>query len=292
MVGCPLCGSPAVKVFPTCYGREPYIAGQRIRLGHQSWVLNCEACDFKFTNPVPDAGIIRAAYKSAGTNVWREDPQNSIRRDYGYRVEALIRSAPEKSILDVGCYTGAFLNEFPDDWGKFGIEMSDAAADVATARGVNVLGSDFFHTPVPSEGFGAIAAMNIIEHVPDPVAFIKRALGFLRTGGVLLIETGDWRSPFARVMGDCWFYYHTPEHMSFFSHRGLVKLLSVDSVEILESRSKLFHKRPVGMRSWASHLRWLLRALKFRLFRRRSENRDEVPWVSHRDHVLVIVRKP
>ncbi len=295
---CPLCGQSGKQAFWTKYGRDPSIARQPINLGRRPSILTCEVCQFRFTTPVVGDEVVRRYYLKADTSVWPDDPRNVVRRDYRNRILRVCQYAPKPSILEIGCYTGEFLSHFPPGWAKAGIELSESAAELARGRDVEIIGADFFETSIEPGSFGVISAMNIIEHVPDPGAFIRKAIDCLCVGGVLLIETGDVHSRYARFMGEYWGYYHLPEHVSFFSREILVGLMQQYGLEIIESKSNLFFKRPWGFKGWIWHLREVglaaSSAIGWATYKRlanREKGPDVVRYALFKDHMLVVGRK-
>lgn len=295
---CFVCHSEAAADFWTKYGKCPTVAGQGIEILVRPKIFRCLSCGFRFTYPSPRPELLNAAYAAAGTHVWPDDPLNAICRDYPNRIQRICQYALTSSVLDIGCYTGEFLSHFPRDWSKSGIEQSGAAASVAQDRDVRIIGNDFFQTPIEPGAYGVITAMNVIEHMPDPGVFIRRAADSLGDGGILVIETGDVRSRYARLMGEYWGYYHLPEHVSFFSREVLVKLMQRSGLEIIENRSNLFFKKPWGVRSRLWHLRELVyatvSAISWKIYKRlivQEERPSTVRYALYRDHMLVIGRK-
>ena len=295
---CPICQSEAAADFWTKYGKRPTVAGQGIEVLVRPKIYRCLSCGFRFTYPSPRPELLNAAYAAAGTQVWPDDSLNAICRDYPNRIQRICQYALTPSVLDIGCYTGEFLSHFPRDWAKAGIEPSGSAASVAQDRDIRIIGNDFFGTPIESGVYGVITAMNIIEHMPDPGAFIRKAADSLGGGGILVIETGDVHSRYARLMGEHWGYYHLPEHVSFFSREALVKLMQRSGLEIVENRSNLFFKKPWGVKGRLWHLRELAYAIAsaigwktYKRFIVRERRPDTVRYALYRDHMLVIGRK-
>ena len=55
---------------------------------------------------------------------------------------------------------------------------------------------------LPAEGFDAVICLDVLEHVPDPPAMVRRMVGYLRPGGRLLVH-----SPFM------WIHHSNPTHL-------------------------------------------------------------------------------
>ena len=295
---CPICQSLAAAEFWTKYGRYPTVAGQPIKVLERPEIYSCPSCGFRFTYPSPLPEALNEAYAAAGTQVWPDAPQNPIRRNYRKRIQRICHYAEKQSVLDIGCYTGEFLSYFPNDWAKAGIEPSESAATVARNRRIKLIGDDFFKMPLQSGIYGVITAMNIVEHMPDPAAFIRRAANALSDGGILVIETGDVHSRYARLMGEYWGYYHIPEHVSFFPRELLENVMRQSRLEIVESKSNAFFKRPRGPKVWLWHLRELAYAISsaigWTIYKRltgRRQQPETVRYTLYRDHMLVIGRK-
>jgi len=294
---CRICQGDATPVFRVKYGKTPLVAGQPVELDEQPWIYRCCDCGFRFTEPLLKPWCLEAAYAASDTMVWKDDPRNAWRRGYMHRVGILSGSAPQKVILDVGCYTGEFLHCFPGDWQKIGVEPSAQAASAARERGIEIAGVDIFSPSLKRGSFGVVSAMNVIEHVPDPVSFIQRARYLLADNGVLFIETGDADSVFARLMGRFWSYYSIAEHISFFTKQGLINLFLNQNFDLLVEETGFFHKRPLGSRAWARHVVKLSHAIGYRFAQSPvsyfSNDRSplSVPWVTHMDHMYVMGQK-
>ena len=53
-----------------------------------------------------------------------------------------------------------------------------------------------------------------------------RARELLAPGGLLVIETGDVASPWARLLGRHWYFLDPPQHLWYFTGDGLAALLA------------------------------------------------------------------
>src|SRR5262245_15829759 len=62
--------------------------------------------------------------------------------------------------------------------------------------------------------FAVVTAFDVIEHVSDPVGFLRRAVATLEPGGVFFLSTPDVESPTARLFGRRWHFYYR-YHLSY-----------------------------------------------------------------------------
>lgn len=291
---CPVCLQYAHPLFPVLYGKTPMVAGIPCTVKIVPWINECSACNIRFAHPSVPKETLDACYEKAGNEVWRDDPHNAQRRGFPEIVRFMESVVPDRSILDIGCYTGAFLDTFSDSWQKFGVEPSTVAADQARTLGIDIIGSDIDDVELPLSRYGCISSMSVLEHVADPRRFLEKIVSSLGPGGILLLQTGDFNSYFARLMSKSWSYYHIPEHISFFSDKSLPDLLTSLGLEIVKVSRNVYHKKPRGLLPWLIHGLKVFHALTKRItskFISDENNSDQVPWVTCCDHMVVFARK-
>ena len=73
--------------------------------------------------------------------------------------------------------------------------------------------------------FDVVTAWHVVEHVPDPVAFIADLARVTRPGGLVLIETPVW-GEIAEAFGAEWRYLLPCEHVHLFTPDTLARLLA------------------------------------------------------------------
>ncbi len=92
------------------------------------------------------------------------------------------------SHLDIGCSRGYLLELVGADR-KAGVE---ADVDSVTVKGIDV------HTDIDRVGekrFDLVTAIHVLEHVADPLIFLKRMVACTNPKGHLIIEVPTWKSP-------------------------------------------------------------------------------------------------
>jgi SAM-dependent methyltransferase len=95
-----------------------------------------------------------------------------------------------RAVLEIGCGDGKFLRDLVDQVGverAVGTEYNAASIEKARQRGVDVTASapaDLERTY--SDGFDAVCAFQVLEHVDTPVEFLQSVRRLLRPGGIAL----------------------------------------------------------------------------------------------------------
>jgi len=171
-------------------------------------------------DPLPSAADIAAHHERSHRDgiyaafAAAEDARRAVAR----RRLALLRPlAPPGPWLDVGCSTGAFVAAaVAAGLAAEGVELASAAVVEARARGLTV-----HHAPIedfaPGRRWAVVTAFDVVEHLRDPVGFVRRAAGWLEPDGLLALTLPDAASPTARLMGRHWFYYAPPDHVHYFT---------------------------------------------------------------------------
>jgi len=146
-----------------------------------------------------------------------------------------LRWGPYQRVLDVGTDRGWFLKFFQDAGAEvFGTQMSAPAARAATKR----LGREIFLGELPDARFpeasmDLVCLYNVLEHVREPLVYLREINRVLRPGGVLVIEVPNARCLTARLFGRHWLGWDIPNHLHHFSPASLRALLERHGFEVL-----------------------------------------------------------
>lgn len=116
-------------------------------------------------------------------------------------LQKLERYARPGSILDVGCNVGNFMIAAKSrGWSPVGIEPNTLAASSARREGLEVL-DGYFSEDVcrrVKAPLDAVHMGDVIEHVVDPLEFLRLSFMILRPGGVIMIVTPNIDTYFGR----------------------------------------------------------------------------------------------
>ena len=266
----------------------------------------CRGCGFCWIDPPPPLEALVDAYRETPADHWGspgDRSENALPRQYGEKVARLTplidtaRVEGTPRILDIGCFHGDFLAEFPDHWDKHGIELSRGAAEVARRQGTTVHEGDVFSVKLPESHFDMIVACDVIEHIEDQRGFIALIRRWLKPRGLVVIETGGADSLMSRIMGPRWYYLSIVEHVCAHSANSLDRLMQVQRLKPV-LRERRWHSRPT---SWLKPGKRVAQALVFRLGTAALERLSSViplptfteqivtrysPWHATRDHLF------
>jgi ubiquinone/menaquinone biosynthesis C-methylase UbiE len=156
----------------------------------------------------------------------------------------LFGMAEPKTVLDVGCGEGVLTERWAEslaDGKVVGIDLDDPklAAEWATRERPNMEFRTFEPGPLPfdDDAFDLVAAIEVLEHVPDPSRTVSEMARVARSHLLVSVPHEPlWRmlnvarGAYLRELGN------TPGHLNHFSRRAFVRLLAAHG-EVIETRS-------------------------------------------------------
>jgi 2-polyprenyl-3-methyl-5-hydroxy-6-metoxy-1,4-benzoquinol methylase len=171
----------------------------------------CEAC-----------GVVRR--RSAGA--WAFDssytlydhppawPREEARQSaYGGWIAAAL-DAPPASVLDIGCGNGSLLLALRQRWpgaALSGIDPSSRGVLHAQAAGIHAVSGTTGGLDITAD---LVVSVNVIEHVPDPVAFLRDAAACAKASGQLVIVCPDGSRPSSELLFADHLWSFAPEQLA------------------------------------------------------------------------------
>lgn len=160
----------------------------------------------------------------------------ALEQNFKKRIKTLKKMGfigPNKTVLEVGCAYGYFLNLVKDkvkshkgfDVAKEGIEF--AKKELA----VNASTDNFLKIDTKKK-VDLVCMWDVIEHVGRPDAFIKKANEALKIGGALALTTGDIGTPVPKMRKGKWRMIHPPTHIYYFNKKSMTALLEKNGFEV------------------------------------------------------------
>lgn len=215
--------------------------------------MRCEACGVLFIDPVP-ADRLREIYPS---NYYSYAPggQSLVHRIKGWLDRRFFRKILGRiggkgaggggsvaggglRVLDIGGGAGWELSALrasdPRVKDTVVVDLDPGAAEVAQRNGHR-----YFCGPVEDftsdEKFDLVMMLNLIEHVRDPGAVLRKVASILAPGGVVLVKTPNHDAWDARVFKDqSWAGYHCPRHWVLFTRESFTTLARQAGLQVKE----------------------------------------------------------
>jgi SAM-dependent methyltransferase len=147
----------------------------------------CAACDLRFY--VPEFVGDEKFYESLQRFDWY---YMSEKAEYEFAAQYI---TPEDRVLELGVGRGAFAAKIKAQ-SYVGLELSEAAANLARERGVVVHKCSIEeHAVDHPDAYDVVCSFQVLEHISDPKSFIESSLRCLRKGGKM-IHSVPWEDGF------------------------------------------------------------------------------------------------
>jgi len=211
-------------------------------------VVECARCGLVYVNPRLPPERLHEMYQE---EYWSSDRAKEFgytqylhegplyQRTYRLRSRVIARHKPRPgSVLDVGCAAGFFLSVMAEQgWQTTGIEISAPMVRYAqeTLALPDIRRGDLLSVDVPPAAWDVVTLWDVIEHLEDPREHLRRAARALKDDGILVLETQNVASRFARLLGRKWQHYKHEEHLYHFDPRSLARLLDDCGFTIVEN---------------------------------------------------------
>ncbi|EPR35563.1 hypothetical protein dsat_1904 [Alkalidesulfovibrio alkalitolerans DSM 16529] len=217
---CRICGSPRLRLVKQGAGqgelRSDDFAITDARYGQTLPIYACDACGFL---QCPDVeGLLRYYEGLQDPDYEKGRPQRTLqaRMLLGRMLSIAGDSGQGKTLLDVGAGSGILVQAAREmGFDALGVEPSRWLQGIAASAEIPVICGTIDDLPGDAL-FDAIMAVDVVEHVDDPMGLLRACVSRLRPGGLLAVVTPDRGSVVARLMGWRWWHYRIA-HVNYFN---------------------------------------------------------------------------
>ncbi len=207
----------------------PVCASQEHKLKERSGsfaVLACGGCGLVFSDPM-----------SAGDAEYYENvTEYNDKWEFKSVPDYLNKRGITGSLLDLGCGDGRFLESVHTRFRVAGLDFNPAA--VRTARSQRRVANVYemtladFLASSPGAAFDVICAFHILEHMADPLEFLRGIKACMKEDGVLALAVpnpGRWALRFGRETWD-----RPPHHLTRWNEHALCAALERAGLQVIE----------------------------------------------------------
>ena len=247
---CPVCGCKDLKIIGKPVVDEK--ASAFIKLAYL--VVQCKLCKYYFVTPQIDFSqnewqkLYDEGYFPQMTG-WHKkhraiDVQNRLRwlsKSYNRKVE---------NFLDVGCGEGLTLAEaFNMHWKATGIDISDNRNNFAKNDQIHFIKGNLLDAALQDAYFDCAYMDSVLEHLTDPVKYMKELNRIIKAGGVLYIGVPNEDSLFNLIKRFVFILtgkknisakikpFALPYHVGGFNKNSLVKIAEVSGFKVISLRN-------------------------------------------------------
>lgn len=257
--------------------------------GHN--LYKCTNCGLIFIYPLPNEV----------ESVYDEDYFNSGEKKFGY-IEYdrdklamkgvfldyldLIKQHTKGSmgeLLDVGCATGFFVKLANNaGWEGEGIEISPWASAYGVKTGLKIQTGSFENINLPQDKYDIITMLDVFEHSTSPSKTLDKAHASLIKNGLLIINTPDASSLWAKLTGKHWQALVPPEHLYLFNGKNIKRFIKDHGFEVLDIKK-------IGKKFTLGYIFYILLGRPI-FTKSRLMNNISLP-LNLRDNIFIIARK-
>jgi 2-polyprenyl-3-methyl-5-hydroxy-6-metoxy-1,4-benzoquinol methylase len=282
LLACPVCGGSDLRPF----AMDAWQPGN-LHIGQ----ARCAGCGLVAAQPQASPDELAAFYEGTYYEEHPIDPETHWQenvRDYPRyelplleRLSAGFAPPPGGRVGEIGCGHGSLLTVLgARGYETHGVELSPSAVAFCRAKALDVRkGTDFGDEEAR---YDLVASFQVIEHVLDPRAFVRRMIAPTRPGGAVVITTENvWTAQYAFVRlgmllrGRLAPYRTSNAHTFVFQGRHLERLLREEGCDV--TRSAAYRRGPAEGR------------LAFRLYRETFRALDA--WAGGGEYLMAVGRR-
>jgi 2-polyprenyl-3-methyl-5-hydroxy-6-metoxy-1,4-benzoquinol methylase len=225
-INCPVCNS---QDYENIYKKEYRLWIKNDLLTWPAQQVICKNCGMIFTNPQPTNKTLKWFYES---DMRYGEPSDFFRES---QLEFIYNNTSEncKTIFDIGAFNGTFLNiARRKGYAVFGIEPSEEGVQEAMDKyGIKIIKGFFSEIFLNffSKKFDIVTIRHVLEHIQNPINFLKLAINITNPRKYLYIEVPDASRPFTDNIAD----FFSNQHIMHYTEATLKNIANILSLRVV-----------------------------------------------------------
>ena len=222
---CPICGGSSIGTYveaKTNVLDRSSLGSSRVTVSHGT-ILRCRSCGFGFLESRLAEQELAELYRNLDHEIYEAESDGRARTAKQH-FKIVGRFVTSGNLLDVGCASGGFLQVcLRNGFQVTGVESAQefAAGAAAAVRGKGELFcATLQEAPLNDRSFDVVTLWDVLEHVAEPVDFLRKCELLLKPGGYLFANVPDITSIQATLLGRRWPLL-LPEHFNYFTRNSL-----------------------------------------------------------------------
>ncbi len=251
---CPGCGDPGVRTLFRARDRLYRTTDKNFL------VVECKNCRLIRLEPRPTLQELALYYpdeywyapQADAASHLEEAYRRFVLRDHVNFVMRAVEDSGEKGLLvDVGCGGGLLLRLLRErGLPVLGLETSLPAATSAWKKnGVAVVCGDLSKSAVERGTCAVVTMFHVLEHLHDPVSYLRSARDLLVPGGRLVVQVPNASCWQFLMYGEHWNGVDVPRHLVNYRERDLESLLDYCGFQVVRRKHFSLRDNPAGFAS-------------------------------------------
>lgn len=221
-------------------------------------IVKCDACNFAFTNPIPEEDQLGKYYESdeyiSHSNTKKglvNFLYQKVRNHTLNKKVSLLRSLSNgKKVLDIGSGTGEFLNQCKlNAFSVEGVEPSLKGRKQARDNFKLIIKTEEDLQNFNGSSFDFITMWHVLEHVYHLNDRLKELCRLIKKDGHIIIAVPNLTSYDAKHYGEHWAAYDVPRHLYHFSPNDIQNLSKSHGLNVIKTLPMKFDSFYVSMLS-------------------------------------------
>lgn len=222
-----------------CNSKLNSVLTNTIRGGKKRNVYYCPKCDIAVLGGGFQEGNAEIYYKKKywqnhspklGSGIKSKELFDIYSKFQGERLK-LLRPffSKKKKLLEIGCSSGMFLYHVRKEFKEvIGLDYNESSAKYAAkVCRCKTYFTDIINTPIPKTSLDIVCAFQTLEHVNDPIKFLKTVEAYLKPGGIIAIEVPNLYDALASLynLPNYYEFYFHDAHLWYFSEKSLLNIM-------------------------------------------------------------------
>jgi len=202
-------------------------------------LFECEASGMRFWRPSRVAGDEQ--FYISLSELW-PNYYKSERWEYEGARRAIGNNAAR--VLEIGSGRGYFLKSLETGGhSAVGLEMNrEAISNKVTSFPIEPITLEDYSNQMAGR-FDCVCSFQVLEHVPNPKAFLAAGVRLLRSGGKLIISTPNYEFPLHATAGDA--FDLPPHHLNHFTPDTFRRIARNLGLELVSTESETIREQRV-----------------------------------------------
>lgn len=206
-------------------------------------IQECTICGFRFTqtdlvNDKHVSEVYSDNYFFGGADGYSDYlSEKDLLVKHGENYAKTVKSfiAGDK-MFDVGAAAGFLMKGFENEgWKVKGVEPnSTMVMHAKETLGLDVVQGSFETMPI-QDAYDLVTMIQVIGHFYDLSAALDKARSILNPNGYVLIESWNYNSLYAKLMGKNWHEYSPPSVLNWFSKESLNDKMNQSGFKLVKS---------------------------------------------------------